>query len=193
VIARNLPEQVIQLADLVWYEDPSKERDPHERHSRMLEVEGRFCISSTRTEYFPASAFQTPIFQLLNCAPKATLDFILSFTNRAVECYAKSRLDEVRQVEVLIGHETVKQYISSRLWNTYRGTQLSTYLLESIHMALEKWLLEHAKTASQAELEGVCKYLLKNSQATRPGVLIVAHHFRIGTRVLYGAEQLTEF
>jgi hypothetical protein len=166
VIARNLPDQVLKLAELVWYDDPRK-RDPYEHHSTISEVESRFCISSTGTEYFPASAFQTPIFQLLRCSPKATLDFILSFTGRAAECYARSDFgDEVEEVEVTFGEEdSVKQYVSGRLWHAYRGMHTSTHLLESIHMGLEKWLLEQAKTASSTELEGVCKYLMRNSRS----------------------------
>src|SRR5204863_5938770 len=66
-IARNLPEQVLILAELVWYDDPKRKRDRYEHHSTMVEVESRFCIRATRTDYFPASAFQTPIFQLLQC------------------------------------------------------------------------------------------------------------------------------
>jgi hypothetical protein len=197
VIARNLPEEVIRLADLVWYEDPMEERDADERRSTMLEIEARFCISTRRTEYFPASAFQTPIFPLLNSAPKVTLDFILSFTNKTVECYAKSDWrNEVEQVDVIRGpNESVKQYVSTRLWNMYRGTQVSTYLLESIHMALERWLLEQAKTATQTELEAVCMYLLKNSHSASISAVVVsvvlAHPFKLFNvaRVLFKTKE----
>jgi hypothetical protein len=166
-IARNLPEQVLQLADLVWYDDPNRKRDRYEHHSTMVEVEARFCISATRIDYYPASAFQTPIFQLLQCSTKPTLDFILSFMNRTVGCYAKSEFrNELEEVEVIISPgETVKQYISPRLWNAYRGTQGSPHLLESIHMALERWLLEQAKTGSDSEIEEVCKYLIRSSRS----------------------------
>lgn len=174
-IAKNLPEQVIKLADLFWFQNPDEESD-EDRYSRILHVEDHFCISSHRHEYFPASAFQTPIFQTLRFAPKATIDFILSFTNRTAECYSKSKFrNEVQEVEVCINeNETVKQYISVRLWNTYRGTQVSTYLLESIHMALERWLLEQAKTAFQNELEGVCSYLIKNSKSASITAVVVS-------------------
>lgn len=175
-IARNVPEEVLKLADLVWYEDPKRKRDPYEQHSTMVEVESRFCISDTETDYFPASAFQTPIFQLLQCARKPTLDFILSFTSRAAECYAKSDFgQEVEEVEVFIDDEAaVKQYISGRLWHAYRGMHVSTYLLQSIHMALERWLLEQAKTASQLEMEELCKYLIRNSRSASITAVIVS-------------------
>jgi hypothetical protein len=162
-VVKSLPEYVIKLADLFWFQIPEKDNG----YSRM-DVEDYFCMADNyRFEYFPASAFQTPVFQLLRFSSKATIDFILSFTNKTVECYVKSELkNEAEEVEVFINEtETIKQYISNRLWNTYRGTQYSTHLLESIHMALEKWLLEYAKTASQTELENLCIYLVKNSKS----------------------------
>jgi hypothetical protein len=174
-IAQNLPEQVIELADLFWFDNPGEESN-EDKYSRILHVEDHFCISSLHLEYFPASAFQTPIFQLLRFAPSVTIDFILSFTNRTVECYSRSKFsNEVEEVEVFINdNETIRQFISARLWNAYRGTQVSTHLLESIHMALERWLLEYAKTASENELENLCRYLVKNSKSASITAVVVS-------------------
>lgn len=163
-IAKNLPEQVIRLADLFWFQIP----DGSDWHlGDRMDVEQYFCLPEHHFDYFPASAFQTPIFQLLRFASKQTIDFILSFTNKTVECYSKSKLrNEVEEVEVFIDEKkSIKQCISNRLWNMYRGTQVSTYLLESIHMALEKWLLENPKSASKEILESWCKYLVENSKS----------------------------
>jgi len=165
-VVKSLPDYVIKLADLFWFQLPKKE-GIYENHS--IGVEQYFGLSENYDfNYFPASAFQTPVFQLLRFAPKETIDSILSFTNKSVECYAKSELkNEVGEVEVFINEkETVKQYISNRLWCMYRGTQFSTRLLESIHMALEKWLLGYAKTASKEILESWCLYLIKNSKSS---------------------------
>ena len=163
-IAKNLPEQVISLANFFWFQI-SDETDW--RSGGRMGVEQCFCIPEHHFDYYPASAFQTPIFQLLRFAPKQTIDFILSFTNKTVECYSKSELkNEVEEAEVFIDKtKSVKQYISNRLWNMYRGTQGSTKLLESIHMALEKWLLETAKSASKENLENWCLYLIRNSKS----------------------------
>jgi len=164
-VIKCLPNYVIKLADLFWFQPPKKE-------GRYIDarvgVEKYFCLSEwVDFKYSPSSAFQTPIFQLLRFAPKTTIDFILSFTNKTVECYVKSELkNEVEEVEIFINEKkTIKQYISNRLWNMYRGTQTSTSLLESIHMALEKWLLEYAKNASPEGLEYICKYLVENSKS----------------------------
>lgn len=174
---KNLPEQVLKLAELFWLYSPDEDEDEDVyRYSKILEVDDYFCISGLSTEYFPASAFQTPIFQLLRFAPKATIDFILSFTNKTVECYAKSNLDEygVEEIEVYGDEKPIKQYISQRLWNTYRGTQVSPHLLSSIHMALERWLLDFANTTSKENLEYWCKYLIENSKSSSITAIIVS-------------------
>ncbi len=54
----------------------------------------------------------------------------------------------------------------------YRGTQVSTYLLESIHMALEKYFLENGKDVDGKILESWLLYLLRNSKsASIPAVV----------------------
>ncbi len=161
-IAKNLPEQVISLADLVWFQIPD---ETDWRSGNRMGVEQYFCLPENHLDYFPASAFQTPILQLLRFAPKQTVDFILAFVSKTVECYSKSKLkDEVEEVEVFIDEShPIKQYISTRLWNMYRGTEVATDLLESIHMALERWLLDNAKIIPKDDLEKWCLYLIKNS------------------------------
>jgi len=164
-VVKSLPDYVIKLADLFWSQLPKK-AGRYENYS--IGVEKYFGLSEKHDfDYFPASAFQTPAIQLLRVAPRETINFILSFTNKTVECYVNSKLkNEVEKVEIFLDEtEIIKQYISNRLWNMYRGTQDSTSILESIHMALEKWLLEYAKIASPEELENICKYLIKNSKS----------------------------
>ena len=161
---KALPEYVIKLADLYWFQAPTREFG-----SLRMGVEEDFCIADKHDfEYFPASSIQTPIYQLLTYSLQPTIEFIIAFTNKTVECFAKSELgkNEVEEIELVFDDEgTVKQYICNRLWNTYRGTQVSTGLLESIHMALERYFLEHAKAASKEALESWCKYILWNSRS----------------------------
>jgi hypothetical protein len=165
-VVKSLPNYVIKLADPFWFHPPEK-ADRYEYHS--IGVEKDFGLSEKHDfDYFPASAFQTPVFQLLRVDPKETVDFILSFTNKSIECYAKSELnDEIEEVNIFVGEaKPIKQYISNRLWNMYRGTQVSTSLLESIHMALEKWFLEYAKSQSKENIEKWCQYLIENSKSS---------------------------
>ncbi|MHB9070769.1 MAG: AVAST type 4 anti-phage nuclease Avs4 [Sedimentisphaerales bacterium] len=164
-VISKLPGYIIKLADIFWFES---RQDNHRGGYHYHEVETSFGLSESHDfNYFPASAFQTPQYWLLKFAAKEAVDFILSFTNKCVECYVESRFNkEIEEVEVFFdGIGPVKQYISNRLWNMYRGTQVSTHLLESIHMALEKWLLENAKSMSKETLEHWCLYLLRNSRS----------------------------
>ena len=99
---------------------------------------------------------------------KETIDFILKFTNKTVECFVKSEFAEyeIEEIKVVINEKNfIKQHISNRLWNTYRGTQASPHVLESIHMALEKFFLERGKNTDSKTLEYWLLYLLKNSKS----------------------------
>lgn len=166
-IARNLPTEVMGLANLFWFYTP-KETGWYQNHS--INIEQHFELSDDHHEYYPASAFQTPILQLLQSASKEAIDFILSFTNRSIEYFAKSEFAkyEAEEVKVFVGasEAPIKQHICHRIWNLYRGTQTAPTLLESVHMALEKWLLMVvAKTATPEILEKWCLYLIKNSRS----------------------------
>ena len=88
--------------------------------------------------------------------------------NKSIESFAKSRFaDELEEVEVFIDKKTfVKQYISYRLWDVYRGRNQVPYLLESIHMALERYFLNNCKNMDSSELEEKLLYLLKNSKSS---------------------------
>ena len=165
-VIKNLPEYVIKLAELYWLDKPEKT----ERYrSRSPGIETYFGLSNGYDfRYYPSSAFQTPIYQLLRIATQITIDFILSFNNRAVECYVNSAWNsEVEVVPVVINEKCrINQYISARLWTTYRGTGPgSASLLASMHMALEKWLLAYAKDGPKEMVEKLCYYLVENSRS----------------------------
>lgn len=172
-VIKALPEKVIELADKLWYQIPKREYPFY----RSFEIEESFCLTSSyEFEYLPASVFQTPIYFLLKVKSSETLQFIVDFVNKTVECYANSELeDKIETVDVHIDGQVIKQYISTRLWNMYRGTgHPSPYLLQSIHMALEKWLLEIVKTREAKEIEDVCKDLLKNSKSASISAVITS-------------------
>lgn len=167
VVSEHLPDEVIKLAELFWSYEPKEDQYPFP--SARTDIEQNFGLSEGHHNYYPASAFQTPILSLLRADPQKTVDFILSFTNKSIEYFAKSELgqNEVKTINVVIDDSgnTVRQYICDRIWNLYRGTQVAPHLLESIHMALERWLLEVAKSAESKITESWCMYLLKNSRS----------------------------
>ncbi len=166
-ISKHLPDEVIKLANLFWFYTPKEDQYPFssDRH----DIEQYFGLAVHHQEHYPASAFQTPIFPLLQNSPQKTVDFILSFTNKSIEYFAKSKLaSEAEIIDVVVNDsgDTVKQYISNTIWNIYRGTQRAPTLLESVHMALERWLLMVvAKLAKPEVAESWCLYLLKNSRS----------------------------
>jgi hypothetical protein len=174
-VSKHLPQEVMKLANFFWF-DNSSERDPYSHSS--LDIEQHFGLLDNHMEYYPSSAFKTPLFILLQDSPQEAAAFILSFTNKSIEFFAQSEFAkyEVETVDVGIDHagSTIKQYICNRIWNIYRGTQVSPSLLESMHMALEKWLLMIAKTAPAELLEQWCLYLIKNSCSASITAVVVS-------------------
>ncbi|MFX4218553.1 AVAST type 4 anti-phage nuclease Avs4 [Aliarcobacter butzleri] len=152
LISKNLPKQVLKLADLFWTKTPRKVKNDgiFSSYDRE-EVEDAFNLSSKyENKYFPSSALQTPIYFLLKNHFSITIDFILDFINKSVEYYAKSGWEykeKIQMVDIFIDENiTIQQYHSQALWNIYRGNSspVMPNLLQSIHMALEKYLLEIA-------------------------------------------------
>ena len=169
----TLPEYVLQVADLFWYRPHQQNR---ERYGRM-DVEDEFCLRSSHHDYFPESPYQTPIYWLLQSKTRKTVDFILDFTNKTTECFAHSRFakNEIEEVDVLFEEgKSVKQYICNRLWCSYRGTQVSTHLLSSIHMALEKFFLESGKDMDSKILESWLLHLLRNSKSASISAVVTS-------------------
>lgn len=152
LISKNLPKQVLKLADLFWTKTPRKvKNDGIFPYYERKEVEDAFNLSSKyENKYSPASALQTPVYFLLKNHFSITIDFILDFINKSVEYYAKSGWEykeEIQMVDVFIDENTtIQQYHSQALWNIYRGNSspIMPNLIQSIHMALEKYLLEIA-------------------------------------------------
>lgn len=162
----SLPDHVIRLAGASWFQ---LKETRHPFDTGGIGVEGYYSIRSQWHQgYFPASALQTPIYYLLLVAFPQTINFILDFTNKTVEAYANSEFDSsVHEIDVTIGDLKTKQYISGALWNIYRGTgsPVTPALLQSIHMALEKYLLEQAKSTDKTIIEGWLIHMLKKTHS----------------------------
>lgn len=165
-VVSSLPEKVMLIAESFWFDiEPD-----HDDYSYRSGYDHYFGI---RHKYelnaYPSSAYQTPIYWLLTIDLQKTIDFILRFVNKSIICYAESGFDStVTKVKVYFDEdEQTNQYISHCLWNMYRGTSspVSPYLLQSIHMALEKKMLEIAKDAKTNVLESWLIYLLKQTNS----------------------------
>lgn len=159
----HLPDYTLKLANSAWFRE-KKNRHPFDTGGPGMEA--HYSIRSSG--YSPASALQTPLFFLLSFAKQQAVDFILDFTNRAVEAYYNSKYDEnVHETELTIDGVTTKQIISETIWQMYRGTgsPVTPYLLQSMHMALEKHFLAQAKTMTKENLQSWMKYLLKKTRS----------------------------
>jgi len=166
-LIKTLPLSVIQLCDLFWQKRPKKQdRFEYDRDT----MESRYGLAGKHEfSYFPSSANQTPIKWLLQIEFYKTLDFIIDFTNRAVESYSKSDYgkEDVVQVTLHINETEVTQYLSGAIWNMYRGngSPVVPHLLQSIHMALEKTLLEFSQILKSEIIQNILLRILTQSKS----------------------------
>jgi len=169
-----LPQSVLQLANLFWTATPKQ--TSHYDYSH--DVENDFGLERHYPGYYPASAYQTPIYWLLYASMQKTIDFILDFTNKAIEFYSThSKYEKLTEVVLFISDKiTIKQYHSNGLWSIYRGNSspVTPYLLQSIHMALEKFLLEKFKDVSVEVIESWLVYLLKESKSSSISAVVAS-------------------
>lgn len=163
-IANAAPEEVIRLAEYVWL--LPKPEDPHGFGSSRIDIDDDFGLSTTIHEYYPASSLQTPIATLLSNKPKETLDLIVRLTNKSIGIFSESELSQNETEEITLvfaDGSKQKQMTGPRIWEIYRGTHVAPDLLQSVHMALEKWLLDYVAQASEKEAVAACLKLLKDS------------------------------
>jgi len=165
----KFPDKIFNLIKKEWF--LSKEpKDNYFGIPVTKEVEENFGLKKYSFDYFPSSAFQTPILLLLKNYFLKTLDFIISIINETTELYANSELakkyDNVEKVAVTINSEnTIEQYCSERLWDMYRGHSVTPYSLQSMLMALERVLLEIAEEKDKKFIEPILFKLLQNTNS----------------------------
>lgn len=163
-VTQLLPNYILQVSDLFWFKPQKRKVNSFNRYD--YDIEERYSlVSEYDFKYFPASAFQTPIYWCLKTEQHLTLDFILGFTNKTIENFVNSN-ENINEVKFYIDEEEIVQVHSSSLWGMYRGLNSSPYLLQSIHMALEKYLLEISRSLEQESLEVLLTYLLLKSKSS---------------------------
>lgn len=148
------PKEVLQLMGLFWSKQEEKEDDEDSwyRRPRYQDMDDAWGLNSAQmpNAYFPASAQQTCIGWIIRLYPQITLDFLIQFIDRCISEYSKSGWvgDKVKTLELVLPNGDKRKKIGNQTaWNLYRGTSgLATpYLLQSIHMALEDYLLTATK------------------------------------------------
>lgn len=164
-LIKALPETVISLCNLFWRKKLNEDEDYD-----YTSLEDKYDLTDEhRFNYYPASAYQTPIYLLLGFAFKETLSFIIDFTNKSTKSYRHSDYGEdVEEVIVHIGKKEFKQYLCWAFWGSYRGisSPVVPYLLQSIHMALEKKLLELAPDLDSNQLEAILLQIIAKTEST---------------------------
>ena len=106
-VLKTLPDYVIKLSDLFWYKTKTEKTNPLYDYDG-IGVEKYYSLNSNwHHDYYPASAFQTPIYWLLQFSFKETIDFILDFTNKTIQSYVDSGFDKtVEEIEITIDEKT---------------------------------------------------------------------------------------
>ncbi len=167
-LIKTHPLSVIQLCDLFWQQQPKKAGIYEYDRDTM---ESKYGLAEKHSfNYFPSSANQTPIRWLLQIAFYETLDFIIDFTNRSVESYSQSDFGkkDVVKIALNVNETEVSQYSSWAIWSMYRGngSPVVPNLLQSMHMALEKILLEFAQILKSEIVQKILIRILLRSKST---------------------------
>lgn len=170
--ARALPERYLDIAKLFWLKD---EDSTHSIYSFREDLEDYFGVKKDYQTYYPASAYQTHLYNLLGINFKGTLDFIIDFANETTKSYIDSRLSEHEIIKVttyLPDRITKDLYVSHRLWCMYRGTQTAPDIIESIHMALERFLYEIGERVDEKVLSSWLMYILAKSNSATLNAIV---------------------
>lgn len=168
--ARDLPDLVVSVAKeyLLCSEGDLESRPRY--YATPLEMGTQFGLKSgLRHDFFPASAYRGPWLSLLRNHPKKAVDFLVEVFNHSIDWYANPRVPDRLEppFEVVLSFadgSTRKQWATSPLWNLYRGTAVGPYVLQSLLMALEQWLLEFAE-AYPTKLDGVLERIIRESNS----------------------------
>lgn len=141
---KGFPELTRQMAKTAWLY-PSKRG-----WSSYDWAEGVFGLTTHyHSAYAVSSAYKTPAYWLLWTEPEKTVDWIVEIVNQAIANAARSgEKIGIKETEFVFPDGTrVKQYISDAIWSMHRGSMgpVTPHLLQSIHMALERYILEAHK------------------------------------------------
>jgi hypothetical protein len=179
-LVNELPDLVVEVAWKEWKYIP-KEKEIPDDHAFILphQLQDDECWGiNANYRCFPSGIYKTPFYTLLKYHPKKSLEFIVEFVNRAVDFYVNfpdnhsCYKHQINKVDVVIDDKTVEtKYACAELWMAFRGHSVTSYLLESLLMSLEKYLLELAgmkSKTSRIALNRIFDYVIRNSNNVAP-------------------------
>jgi hypothetical protein len=204
-VCKLFPELILKIAENEWFyfkptaEELAKmlEGSPFKSIPRGMDKDEEFGVNHRSMHIFPASPYQVPIINLLYSSTEKTLEFIVMLFDHSLDAFKKSdfltedntffRADPRKEIHFKLPDGTmVSQQGTLALWLMFRGTYIATpYLLQSVLMALEKWMLQMAEFASKKEaaerlqhfkerLMLAYDYLLKNSRSVATTSVLVS-------------------
>ena len=141
-----------------------------ERRAGTREIDVFFGVSPRlHHDFSPPSALRGPWFALLEKNSDRALDFVMHVFNYSIEWYvcdrSANRLEPAHEIQLTFADGSTKhQWCNSRLWNLYRGTTVGPYVLQSLLMTLEKWLLNLARETPE-RIDEVLLDLLRRSDS----------------------------
>lgn len=157
-----LPQMTISLMKKMWL------RPVGTPIYHSVDMDGYFGLSHLSNDYYPASAYKTPIIIMLQNDKNLTTDFLINFFNKVGDAYVNSHLNrdyqECFKVVIYIDNQEIEQIASDRLWKMYRGTHVGPDLLVSLLMGFETWLLTVVKNSKKGVVVDYCRYVLKKSR-----------------------------
>ena len=170
---QECPDEILGLMSLFWIKH-SKVDTPNEYRNireEELDVWGLNSDFLNTLSYFPSSAYQTFILPMLNFHPDKTLNFIIELMNYCIGYYAMSHWLGERCEDIVVKLIDGKEhhiYGTAACWCMVRGTSapVTPNLLQSIHMALEKYLLDSCKDKNCIyKVKGYLDKILIDSQS----------------------------
>lgn len=166
--ARDLPDVVVPVAEEYLF---ATEEDASDGDSwGGLDLGMWFGVrDEIDHDFFPASAFRGLWLPLLRYHPAKARELLIAVFNRSGDWYAhprvRERLEPPWEIEIRFADGTTRrQWANPRLWQLYRGTSVGPYVLQSLLMAFEKWLLECAEN-SPDELDAILMDTLRRSES----------------------------
>ena len=195
LLIASVSDDIFPLMDLFW---KFKKEEP--RLSGILDTSEYYsssCISLGLNNkeldryYGQAWAFQTPLFTLLATNYWKAVEYIVKFMNDIIDFISndKFRNEILECVKIyLMSGEVVMQYGNYSLWGLYRGAIHITYpeIVQSMHMALEKYLLELTEDRNNDEIvKEIFDYILSYSKSVSltavTASVVLAHPERFST------------
>jgi hypothetical protein len=177
--ARDMPDETIAACgDYLLCSEADLKRQ--RTYGGSLELETLFGIKENRSnDFFPASALRGPFLALLEYHFQKGLDFLISVFNQSADWYANPRVRSDRveppfEVKVDFSDAAPRpQWCNDRLWKLYRGTSVGPSVLQSILMALERWLLDLGQTQPQ-QLDSILLQILKRTDSAALSAVVAS-------------------